>query len=1433
MFEKIIGYSLANKLMVFVGVIALTGAGLYALSGLAVDAVPDITNNQVQIVTTSPTLAAQEVEQYVTFPIEAAMANIPDVTEVRSISRYGLSVVTVVFKDQVDLMRARQFVAEQIKLVSGDIPPELGSPEMMPITTGLGEIYQYVLTVKPGYEKQFDIMELRTIQDWIVKRQLTGIPGIIEVSSFGGLVKQYEVAINPELMLSRNVTINDVKAALERNNANSGGSYIEQGANAFYIRTEGRAENFDDIRNIIIEVQNGFPVRVMDVATVGYGSPKRYGAMTMDGKGEVVGGITLMLKGGNSSQAITNVKERMKQVQRALPEGVEIYPYLDRSVLVGKTIGTVTKNLIEGGLIVIFVLVLMLGNLRAGFVVASVIPLAMLFAIIMMRIFGVSANLMSLGAIDFGIVVDGAVIIVEGVLHYLHKHHKGMTLSRDQMDKAIGTAAGQIYRSAAFGVLIILVVFVPVFTLEGVEGKTFLPMAQTVSFAILGSLLLSITYVPVMSSILLKRKVTDKENFADRMMHRVTDFYVPVLRTALKRPLAIISATIFLFLFSIFLFTRMGAEFVPTLEEGDLAMQMSIPPGSSLSQSIATSTAIEKILKDEFPEVNHVVSKIGTAEVPTDPMAIEDADIMILLKEREEWTSANSREELIAKMKDALADVPNVSLEFTQPIQLRFNELMTGAKTDIAIKIFGEDVVELKHQADHAATIIREVQGAGDVKVEQTAGLRQLTVRMNRQQMAMFGINVEDVNTAIRAAYAGEVAGSVYENERRFDLVLRHAPAYRENLNLNRVFVHSADGKHIPLSQVASVVPSEGPMMISREDAKRRISIGVNVRDRDVASLVGEIEQRLNAELALPPGYSITYGGQFENLQHATARLMIAVPVALLLILFLLYLAFHSVREALIIFAAVPLAAVGGILALELRGMPFSISGGIGFIALFGVAVLNGLVLVNEFIRLRGSDGLDLKGLIEEGARARLRPVLTTALVASLGFLPMAISTTNGAEVQRPLATVVIGGLVTSTLLTLVVLPAIYFLVEKRRFIRLKGAAVVSLLLLFFGFTIPAQAQESLGLNELVQSARTNRVEVISAGLQQQHWQQERKMAYVLPDLSLNMQYGQINYEKADYNATVHQDLGKPWTAGTHRRWAEAGEAQAVRQAELAAHDVAFQVRSAYYHWLFAKAALAEMDFILAELKQLTAAAEMQRTHGEISNLDHQNIRSLIIGFRELEQNYRALNQSAEQTLRYWSGIGPEKVIRDTVFHRLPLLAVNDSLSPVFLAVYAQELAQRELARKMTAQEALPSIGVGYFNQSLNHVNNFQGAQASLSIPLFPSGRKQRMQQQHIATEQLQAEMTDRDRALRTELQQTADAYRANDALFNEMGADHAGQMRTARQQLIEQFTEGLISPFEFAQQAEMLVRSGLRHLETIDRHDQLVLKLNYLTSND
>ncbi len=1000
---------------------------------IPLDAVPDITNNQVQIVTTAPTLAAQEVEQYISYPIEAVMANIPDVQEVRSISRYGLSLVTVVFDDDVEIMKSRQFVGEQLRLAESGLPSESDRPEMMPITTGLGEIYQYVLVQKDASLKKYSLMELRTIQDWIVKRQLTGIPGIIEVSSFGGELKQYEVAIQSERMIPLDVSWNEVLTALEENNANSGGSYIEQGGNAFYIRTEGRVQSIADIENIEIKTNNRVPIRIKDIAQVGFGSPKRYGAMTMDGMGEVVGGITLMLKGANSSQTIDLVKERIDEIQNSLPEGVEIYPYLDRSELVAKTIGTVTKNLIEGGLIVIFVLILLLGNFRAGMIVASVIPLSMLFALTLMNLLGVSANLMSLGAIDFGIVVDGAVIIVEGVLHHLHKNNTGTKLLPSERDEAVKTAASTIYRSAAFGVLIILVVFVPIFTLEGIEGRMFLPMAQTVTFAILGALVLSLTYVPAISATILRQPSSSKKTLADRIMDFLGRVYHKSLNLALGHSTAVLVFAGLGLVGSIFLFNRLGAEFVPTLEEGDLAMQLSIEPGSSLTKSIETSSKVEAILLANFPEIEHVVSKIGTAEVPTDPMAIEDADVMIILKERDEWTSASSRGELIDKMKNALNSLEDASFEFTQPIQLRFNELMTGAKSDIAVKIFGEDSDKLREIGEKAEEIIAQIPGAGDVKLERTEGLRQVIIEADRQKMAIQGVSSAEINRVIRTCYGGYTTGAVYENERRFDLVARLAASERNTIDAGRIFVSSSNGNQVPLSSVARVYDKEGPMMITRENARRRISIGVNVRDRDVASLVGEIRQQLDDHISLPPGYSLKIGGQFENLQHAVDRLALAVPVSMFLILFLLYLAFQSTRESIMIFIAVPLGAIGGILALWLRDMPFSISAGVGFIALFGVAVLNGIVMMTEFKRLRLIRP-DLKELLLEATGTRLRPVLITALVASLGFLPMAISGSNGAEVQRPLATVVIGGLITSTLLTMLVLPTIYYVVEKRRF---------------------------------------------------------------------------------------------------------------------------------------------------------------------------------------------------------------------------------------------------------------------------------------------------------------------------------------------------------------------------------------------------------------
>lgn len=837
MIEKLVGFSVKNKLIVGLLIAAIAGLGVYSMFKLPWDAVPDITNNQVQIVTSSPSLASQEVEQFITQPLELSMANIPGVIDIRSISRFGLSVITIVFEEDIPMLDARQYVKEQLDIASDVIPSGMGTPQMMPITTGLGEIYQYVLTVDSAYADHYDAMELRTIQDWIVKRQLMGTKGITDVSSFGGFVKQFEVSVIPDRLNALNTTMNEVFKSLKNNNENSGGSYIEKGDRSYYIRTLGLAQTLEDISTIVVRKNGDVPVRIGDVAEVRYGSPPRFGAMTMDGKGEAVGGITLMLKGGNSSEAISSVHEKIEKIKRGLPVGVHIYPYLDRSVLVGKAIHTVSKNLIEGGLIVIFVLILLLGNFRAGLIVASIIPLSLLIAFIFMNFFGVSANLMSLGAIDFGIVVDGAVIVVEGVIHLLFANYLGKKLSQGEMDAAIIKTSSSIIGSAAFGVLIIVVVFVPIITLSGIEGKMFKPMAQTVSFAVLGALFLSMTYVPMMSALFLKKEIKSKISIADRIMSRVQKMYKPALIKALSKPMLTIVLGAGLFLSAIFSFNILGTEFVPTLDEGDLAMQVTIEPGSSLSKMISTTNRAEAILLKEFPEVKHVVSKIGTAEIPTDPMAVEDADVMILLKDKSEWTSASNREELTNKMKKALSIINDAEFNFTQPIQLRFNELISGSKTDVAVKLFGENLDSLSHYGALIENEIRTIQGAGDVKLEQTEGLPQLMVRYDREKLSEFHIDIVDVNRIIRSAFAGEVSGTIYDQERRFDLVVRFNPEARKNLDLGQLFVENQEGVKIPLNQLAKLTIEDGAMMISRENAKRRISVGVNVRNRDLAAL--------------------------------------------------------------------------------------------------------------------------------------------------------------------------------------------------------------------------------------------------------------------------------------------------------------------------------------------------------------------------------------------------------------------------------------------------------------------------------------------------------------------------------------------------------------------------------------------------------------------
>src|SRR5690554_3215133 len=1076
MLSKIISFSLHNKLIVLLLTAVMAGYGFYALSEIPLGATPDITNNQVQVITTSQNLSTQDIEQFITYPIELEMANLPGVEEIRSVSKFGLSVVTIVFEDKMGTYLPRQLIAEKIEAAKASIPEGFGTPEMGPITTGLGEIYQYILDVKPGYEDQYDETELRTIQDWIVKRQLAGIPGVVEVNSWGGKLKQYEVAITTEKLSAMNISISEVIEALEKNNSVAGGAYIEKENQAYFIRGEGLVTTIEDIENSVVANRGNLPVYIKDIAKVGYGYANRFGAITGNGEGEKVLGQVMMLKDANSKKVIEAVKERVEEISSTLPEGVYINGFLDRSVLVGKTTFTITENLVLGCLIVIFVVVLLLGNFRSGLVVASVIPLCLLVALSLMYLFGVDANLMSLGAIDFGIIIDGAVIIVEYIAFQITKNQtKLQSVPAPQRqgvkDEITYSGASKMMNSAVFGQLIILIVFIPILSLSGVEGKMFRPMALTFSFALVGAMILCFTYVPVMASLFIKPVKNPGKNLSVKLIDSLHRIYRPAIDFALRAKKLVLGAAAVLLALAVYTFSTMGGEFVPTLDEGDFVIQPVLKTGTSLSKTIETTTQIERILIDNFPEVDQVVTRIGAAEVPTDPMSMEETDVIITLKPRKEWTTASSKDGLADAFKEALSVIPGMEVEFTQPIEMRFNELITGVRADIAIKVFGEDLALLDQKAHEIERLIRNVEGAADITVEKTVGLPQMLVDFDRAKIARYGLNIADLNQIIRMGFAGSKAGVVFEGEKRFDLVLRLDESVRKDLhNLENLMVDTPTGQKIPLRELASITYDKGAAKISRDDTRRRVVVGINVRNRDLQSVVDDVRALIDENITLPTGYSISYGGQFENMQSAIDRLFIAVPVALLLIFVLLYFAFHSVRDALLIFSAIPLAAVGGIFVLWLRDMPFSISAGVGFIALFGIAVLNGIVLIEHYkdLKKEGHDHDD--ELMEKGAADRLRAVLLTAGAAAMGFLPMAVSTGAGAEVQRPLATVVIGGLVSATLLTLFVLPVLYSLFGKSkkslRTMVMKTPKTLTLLPLLLA--LPAMAQQpAQSLDEL------------------------------------------------------------------------------------------------------------------------------------------------------------------------------------------------------------------------------------------------------------------------------------------------------------------------------------------------------------------------------
>ncbi|WP_026978614.1 CusA/CzcA family heavy metal efflux RND transporter [Flavobacterium tegetincola] len=1446
MLDKIIHFSIHNKFIIGLFTFTLILVGAYSAYTLPIDALPDITNNQVQIITTSPTLATQEIEQFITYPIEQSLKTIPKTIELRSISKFGLSVITLVFEEDVDIYWARTQVAERLKEAENSIPSDMGVPEIAPVSTGLGEIYQYIVHPKKGFEEKFNPTELRSIQDWIIKPQLMGIKGIAEVNTLGGHLKQYEIAIQPDRLNSMNTSVTEVFEALSQNNENTGGAYIDKKPYAYFIRGIGMVKSINDIEKIVVKSNDGIPILIRDVATVQIGSSIRFGAVTKDGEGEDVSGMVMMLKGENGGEVTKRVKEKMEQIKKSLPEGVDITAFLDRSMLVDRTISTVEKNLIEGALIVVFVLVLLLGNWRAGLVVASVIPLSLLFAISMMRLFGVSGNLMSLGAIDFGLIVDGAIIIVESIIHRLKLGNK-TKLTAMEMNDEVYQASSKIRTSAAFGEIIILIVYLPILALVGIEGKMFGPMAQTVSFAILGAFLLSLTYVPMMTSLALSRTIDRKRNFSDKIIDKLNALYQPILDKALEIKGLIIGISVGLLAISLFIFSNLGGEFIPNLDEGDIATHIIIASGSSLSQEIETTTKAEKLLKAQFPEIKMIVSKIGSAEIPTDPMPMEAADLIIILKDKREWRSGKTKEVLTKEMEKALDDIPGVTTEFSQPIQMRFNELMTGVRSDVAVKIFGDDIDLLVSKGEEVLKKIGGISGVADAELERVAGLPQITIRYNSNKMAAYGLKVNDLNRVIKMGFAGEKAGVVYEGEKRFDLVVRLDNSSRQDLsNLENLYISLPSGNQIPLNQVADIAMENGPMQISREEGKRRIVVGFNVRDRDVKSVVEEIQTKLDKELKLPDGYYVTYGGQFENLIQASTRLMIAVPIALGLILILLYFTFNSIRQSLLIFTAIPLSAIGGIFALWLRDMPFSISAGVGFIALFGVAVLNGIVLIGYMNQLKAEGISDVVSRIKMGTATRLRPIIMTAAVASLGFLPMALSTSAGAEVQKPLATVVIGGLLTATLLTLIVLPILYYYLETgfKKSIKMNTTALT--LLIFISGINMVQSQEVTLLNQ--QQAITlglkNNLKIQATELDFQRNKELTHSAWELPKTEISGAFGQLNSIESDRNFEISQRFN-PFEIGARKKVLQMNSSVSETNLAKAKQELVFSIRQSWNSMLFYQSqskVLQEQNVILLKFAD---AATKRYNAGETNALE-KNI--AVVKQMELQQKINqntALIEIEKSKLMHFMQLDADFIPSE---NELTVLIYDASQSSVDQNLELQNAQNQvnlaQASHKLQRAALYPEVSVGYFMQSMNGAAmgqstdkfydsslDFTGISVGIALPIFAGSTISKVKAAKIQTEvgeknslfvrsQLNAAFDQEKKQLETAnaLQQ----YYENVALPN------AKEINTNAD---KSFKNGAISYIEFVNSIETAFQIRLNANESVYKYNQNIINLYYLTN--
>ncbi|SDQ18265.1 CusA/CzcA family heavy metal efflux RND transporter [Flagellimonas zhangzhouensis] len=1445
MFSKIINFSIKNKFIVLLFTAFIAFVGLYSLSQIPIGAVPDVTNNQVQVLTTSNSLSTQDMEQFVTYPVELEMANLPGVKEIRSVSKFGLSVVTIVFEDDMGTYLPRQLIAEKIKSASSRIPEGFGTPEMGPITTGLGEIYQYILDVEPEYKDQYSSTELRTIQDWIVKRQLSGIPGVVEVNTWGGHLKQYEVAIQTQKLNAFNITAKEVFTALEMNNSISGGGYIEKVNQAYFIRGEGLVGSLKDIEDIVVTTRNSIPIYIKDVAKVGFGSAPRFGAITGNGEGEKVLGQIMMLKDADSKRVIEAVKERVASISKSLPEGVYINPFLDRSELIGRTTFTVTENLVLGCLIVIFVVVLLLGNWRSGLVVASVIPLCLLFALTLMNIFGVDANLLSLGAIDFGIIIDGAVIIVEYIAFQItQKKAEIANLGKNEVqsikDDITLKGATKMMNSAVFGQLIILIVFIPILSLSGVEGKMFKPMALTFSFALLGAILLCFTYVPVASALFLKPSKESEKSISTRLVNWINKQYEPVIEWAMRSKKLVLSLAGAMLVGAILLFASMGGEFVPTLDEGDFVIQPVLKTGTSLAKTVETTTKIEQILLDQFPEVKQVVSRIGAAEVPTDPMSMEESDVIIALKPKDEWVSAETKDELADKFKEAISVLPGVEVEFTQPIEMRFNELITGVRADIAIKIFGENLETLNKKANEIKSLIQNVEGASDIIVEKVEGLPQMNVSFNRAKIARHGLNIADLNEMIAMGFAGKIVGSVFEGERQFDMAVRLDAANRQDIsNLRNLYVDIPNGGKIPMSELAEITYQKGAAKISRDDTKRRIVVGINVRNRDLQSVVDDVQLLIDKNITLPPGYTITYGGQFENLQNAKARLMIAVPIALLLIFIMLYFAFGSVKEALLIFSAIPLSAVGGVLLLWLRDMPFSISAGVGFIALFGIAVLNGIVLIEHFKELKGKDFDSMEDLIKQGTKDRLRAVLLTASAAALGFLPMAVSTNAGAEVQRPLATVVIGGLVTATMLTLVVLPVLYAyshnikfrgMRKRRRERKMKKNALTIIILLI---SASGFSQSQLNLEDLMALSLENNKGIQAESLLVDQAETLKGTAFEFDKTDIYYQYDENNLALNGEPLKVfgaQQQFEFPTVYGAKSRLQKSNYELQKSSFEIRKKQLYQSLSNAYYEYqtLNQKAKLyktldsiystfahaAQRRFELGEtnyLEKVTATAKQRQIANTYSKIQQQ----MLTTYGQIV----SLVQSEDSLL-----IADEKPEKLMVLNAQGMLETETS----FLD-NRQELSNAQ--KSLEENRLLPDLNLQYFQGTNSGLGtSLYGIQLGVRIPILFFGHSSKVKSSKIQTQITEMQNTEitvavnqRYKTLLGQLEQQTKEL----SYYEDEGGQLSDQILKAA---TGNFQNGEIDFFQYIQSLENAYDIQVNYLDILNQYNQTVIAINYLT---